>query len=381
MLNIRKSWSCSFTRVKQSNENNEKTIIGGIITMYEATKEQLSAFDKEHEYLKTKLDLGKEILWLTKNECIEAGPDIEGTLELVKKAMIAQGKGEYEMPAKIGIHPYEDVFFHAMPAYVPGNLACGCKWIECFPRNPKEYNLPQTTGLQVMNDIVTGVPIAVMDCTWLTAMRTPAVTALAAQALHPHAKTFGMFGCGVQGMNHVRFIAEALEELECIYIYDKFPEAMDHLIDQVKDEVHIPIKKASSPKEVVDNCEVLSSATIIVREPMKLVKKEWIRKGQTILPCDLNTFWDPEISLQADKYIVDSIDEHELFAGMGYFPDGLPKISGQTGAVLAGIAPGRTSEDEIIVCSNIGISTNDVAMGQAILATALEKGLGRKLPL
>ena len=349
--------------------------------MYEATKEQLSAFDKEHEYLKTKLDLGKEILWLTKDECIEAGPDIKGTLELVKKAMIAHGKGEYEMPAKIGIHPYEDVFFHAMPAYVPGNLACGCKWIECFPRNPKEYNLPQTTGLQIMNDIVTGVPIAVMDCTWLTAMRTPAVTALAAQALHPHAKTFGMFGCGVQGMNHVRFIAEALEELECIYIYDKFPEAMDRLIDQVKDEVHIPIKKASSPKEVVDNCEVLSSATIIIREPMKLVKKEWIRKGQTILPCDLNTFWDPEISLQADKYIVDSIDEHELFAGMGYFPDGLPKISSQTGAVLAGIAPGRTSEDEIIVCSNIGISTNDVAMGQAILATALEKGLGRKLPL
>ena len=53
--------------------------------------------------------------------------------------------------------------------------------IECYPRNPKDYGLPQTTGLQIMNDIVTGVPIAVMDCTWLTAMRTPAVTALAAR--------------------------------------------------------------------------------------------------------------------------------------------------------------------------------------------------------
>ena len=349
--------------------------------MYEATKEQLESFNKEHEYLKTKLDLGKEILWLTKDECIQAGPNVKETLELVKKSMIAHGKGEYEMPAKIGIHPYEDVFFHAMPAYVPGTLACGCKWIECFPRNPKEYNLPQTTGLQIMNDIVTGVPIAVMDCTWITAMRTPAVTALAAEALHPHAKTFGMFGCGVQGMNHVRFIVETLKELDRIYIYDKFPEAMDRLINTLKDEVHVPIIKASSPREVVDNCEVMSSATFIVREPMKLVKKEWIHQGQTILPCDLNTFWDPEIALNAAKYIVDSIDEHKLFDEMGYFPDGLPKIACQTGEILADPSKGRTNEDEIIVCSNIGISTNDVAMGQAILTNALKNGTGRKLPL
>ena len=81
------------------------------------------------------------------------------------------------------------------------------------------------------------------------------------------------------------------------------------------------------------------------------------------------------------QYIVDSIDEHELFAGMGYFPDGLPKIACQTGEVLAGIAEGRTGEDEIIVCSNIGISTNDVAMGQAILTKALEMGIGTRMKL
>ena len=64
--------------------------------MYEATKEQLESFNKEHDYLKTKLDLGKEILWLTKDECIQAGPNVKETLELVKKSMIAHGKGEYE---------------------------------------------------------------------------------------------------------------------------------------------------------------------------------------------------------------------------------------------------------------------------------------------
>lgn len=349
--------------------------------MYQATKEQLDAFNKEHEFLKTKLDLGKEILWLTKDECIQAGPSIEETLAIVNQAMIAHGKNEYEMPAKIGIHPYDDVFFHAMPAYVPGSTACGAKWIECYPRNPKQYGLPQTTGLQVMNDIVTGVPIAVMDCTWLTAMRTPAVTALAAGALHPDAKSFGMFGCGVQGVQHVKYIVKTLKELEYIYVYDIHPEVMNRLIEQVKDEVTVPIKKASSIEEVVKNCDVLSSATIIVRDPMKLAKKEWVRPGQTILPCDLNTFWEPEIALEADKYFVDSIDEHELFAGMGYFPDGLPKIAGETGKILAGLKPGRDNKDQLIVCSNIGISTNDIAMGQAILKKAFEMGIGKKMPL
>lgn len=349
--------------------------------MYEATKEQLAAFEREHAYLKTQLDLGKEILWLTREECMQAGPNVEETLELVRAAMVAHGRKEYEMPAKIGIHPFDDVFFHAMPAYVPGNLACGMKWIECFPRNPKEYGLPQTTGLQIMNDIVTGVPIAVMDCTWLTAMRTPAVTALAAEALHPHAKTFGMFGCGVQGIAHVRFLVKTLKELEAIYVYDVHPEAMDHLIEAVQDEVTVPIIKAASIEEVVRSCDVLSSATIIVREPQSLAKQEWIRKGQTILPCDLNTFWEPSISLEADKYIVDSIDEHELFAGMGYFPDGLPAIAAETGEILAGLKEGRSSEDQIIVCSNIGMSVNDVAMGQVILSNAFRMGLGQKLKL
>lgn len=347
---------------------------------YTATPEQIKAFEIEHEKLKSNLELGKEILWLTREECIAAGPSVDETLELVKSALISHGTKKYEMPAKIGIHPFSDVFFHAMPAYVPDSVACGMKWIECFPRNPKEYNLPQTTGLLIMNDIMTGVPIAVMDSAWLTAMRTPAVTALAAGALHPDAKTFGMFGCGVQGIEHVRFIVKTLKELEKIYIYDVREECMNNLINIVKDEVKVPIIKAT-PEEIVKECDVMSSATIILLEPLSVVKKEWVRKGQTILPCDLNTFWEPKICKMADKYILDSIEEHELFNQMGYFPDGLADITCETGEILAGLKPGRESKDELIVCSNIGISVNDVVMGQFILSKAFEMGLGRKLPL
>ena len=143
------------------------------------------------------------------------------------------------MPAKIGVHPLPEVFFHAMPAYVPSQFSCGMKWIECYPNNPDRYNLPQTTGLIVLNDILSGCPIAIMDATWVTAMRTPAVTVLAAGALHPDAETFGMFGCGVQGIEHCKFIVHTLKNLKKIYIYDIKHEAMDNLIKEVQPKIDV----------------------------------------------------------------------------------------------------------------------------------------------
>ena len=347
---------------------------------YQATPEQEEMFQKDYQELSKDFQLGKELLWLTREECEKVGPGIEETLELTRQALVAHGRGEYEMPAKIGIHPWSDVFFHAMPAYVPNNKACGIKWIECFPRNPRQFGLPQTTGLLILNDIMTGVPYAVMDCSWLTAMRTPAVTALSAAALHGDAEYFGMFGCGVQGREHVKYIVRTLPKQKKIYINDVNPAMEDELILEVKPFVDVEIVKAD-PKTITASCEVMSSATIILLQPLSVVKREWVSKGQTILPCDLNTFWEPSIQLEADKYFVDSIDEHELFNGMGYFPDGLPQIQAQTGEILAGLKPGRTSPEELIVCSNIGISVCDMVMGRAIFEKAMARGVGRRLPL
>ncbi len=337
----------------------------------------------EKKRIEQHVKIGSEALYLTKAECMENGPTVEDTIAAVRKTFIAHGKKEYEMPAKIGVHPHDDVFYHAMPAYVPGQMAMGCKWIECYPRNPKDWGLPQTSSVLVLNELITGYPMAIMDGAWVTAMRTPAVTAVAAEALCPDAESFGMFGCGVQGQGHVRFIVNTLKKLKKIYIYDSYAPMMDKLIDNVGAEVpsHIQLIKAADPKEVVDNCEALCSATKITRETYNIVRKDWIRPGQTIFPMDLNSFWEASIQRDAHKYIVDSIDEHELFASMGYFPEGLPHIVCETGEIIAGLKEGRTSKDEIIVCSNIGISVFDMAVAKLIFDRALENGAGRILPL
>jgi ornithine cyclodeaminase/alanine dehydrogenase len=337
--------------------------------------------EKDRQKLATRLDIGKEIWYMTQEQVKASGLSETEVLELTREALVAHGRKEYEMPAKIGVHPFPEVFFHAMPAYVPSKLALGMKWIECYPNNPARFNLPQTTGLLLLNDILSGCPIAIMDSAWITAMRTPAVTVLAAAALHPGAATFGMFGCGVQGVEHVKYVGHTLKQLKTIHIYDVKEENMDRLIAEVQPKIKARIVKGRGFEDVAKSCEVLSSATFIVKRPYAFVKDEWVGKGQTILPCDLNTFWDPAIAQRADKYIVDSAEEHELFARAGYFPGGLPRITCETGQILAGLRPGREREDQLIVCSNIGMSVCDVVVGREVLNRALDKGLGLKLPL
>ncbi|MCG0276614.1 MAG: hypothetical protein L5655_10775 [Thermosediminibacteraceae bacterium] len=102
------------------------------------------------------------MLYLTQEECKSVGLTIEEIIDITREALIAYGKKEYEMPAKIGIHPLPEAFFHAMPSYVPSKHAAGIKWIECFPKNQERFNLQQTSGLLILNDEYSGWPLAIM---------------------------------------------------------------------------------------------------------------------------------------------------------------------------------------------------------------------------
>jgi len=337
--------------------------------------------EQDRQWLSSLLDIGRELWYMTQADVKAAGLTDADVLALTLEALTAHGRNEYEMPAKIGLFPSDQVFCHAMPAYVPSRQALGQKWIAGNPGNPARFGLPQTIGLLLLNDVLSGCPIAIMDCAWITAARTPAVTALAAAALHPDAETFGMFGCGVQGAGHVRFLPQTLKRLKTIVVHDVDEASMDRLIAEVQPLIAPRIVKGRSCEEVAKRCEVLCSATVLLKRPLACVKREWVGRGQTILPCDLNTFWDPAIALQADRYLVDSREQHELFARLGYFPDGLPAIACETGQMLAGLQPGRESPDQLIVCSNIGMAVVDVVVGRAVLNRALTAGTGRRLPI
>jgi len=333
------------------------------------------------EWIVKHLNIGSEILYLTKNECEKVCPTGDSILEHVEKALGYHGKKEVDMPPKIGIHPKKDTFMHAMPAFLPQDGSCGIKWGSGFPDNKKQYGIPQISCLLIYNDAETGWPIAVMDGLVITERRTPAVSAVAAKKLaNPTATTFGMIGCGVQGKGHVKLMPNIFD-LKKIYVYDTYEPCTDDLINELQPQVDAKIIKAKSMEEVVKNCEVLATATIILSKPDPQIKDEWVTKGQTLLLVDLHSLFEDKTMKRADKYLVDDIGQHKEQEGYGMYPDGLPEIYGELGEVVAGLKTGRESADEVIVSNNVGMAVEDMPLAKVIFDRALEEGMGQKLTL
>jgi ornithine cyclodeaminase/alanine dehydrogenase len=327
------------------------------------------------------VERGKEIYYITRQEIDDLGYVEKELLELVRIALTEHGKKKYEMPAKIGLHPLKDTLMHAMPAFVPKAGACGIKWAYCFPENHK-YNLLQTSGLLTLNDIQTGWPIAIMDAIWITAKRTPLVSALAVEKLARKESTeVGILGCGVQGREHIPALATVMPKLKKIKVLDKFPEVAQKLVQDFKKRYDFEIVIAKSIEELVRNSDVVVTATAILQKPDPLIQDAWVKEGALLLPIDFDSVWEWKTMKRCDKFLVDSMDEMNYFMTVGYLANGLPPLHAEIGEVVAGVKPGRESDDELIMDLNIGMGVEDVVLARDILDRAMKKGIGKKLPL
>src|SRR5215212_6850205 len=146
---------------------------------------------------------------------------LEGTevVVILERAFRAKREGDVEMPPKIGVHPRDDAFIHAMPAYLSDVDAVGLKWVAGYPGN-QELALPYIHGLFVLSDAGTGRPLAVMDATWITEVRTAAASMLGIRALAERpVETLGIIGCGRQGTAHVELARDLFPGLTRVVLY------------------------------------------------------------------------------------------------------------------------------------------------------------------
>ena len=142
----------------------------------------------------------QQLLYLSREDVESVELTMNEIIDALENAFRDKGEGKVDMPPKPGIHPGGgDNFIHAMPAYIPSLRSAGVKWVGGFPENLKK-NIPYITGLLILNDTDNGLPLAVMDCVWLTGKRTGAATAISARYLaRPESSVAGILGCGVQG--------------------------------------------------------------------------------------------------------------------------------------------------------------------------------------
>lgn len=323
---------------------------------------------------------GKRLLYLSQADVISVGLEMAEIIELLETAFHEKGSGRVEMPPKPGIHPGDgDNFIHAMPAYIPEMASAGVKWVSGFPENHRK-DLPYISGLLILNDVETGLPISVMDCSWITAMRTAAATAVAARRLaRPESAVLGVLGCGVQGRTNTEALLVDFP-LTRVMAYDVDPQALQRFAEDVSSGFDLEVVPVKRPQRAVSECDLVVTAGPILKRPHATIRPGWMEPGAFASLIDFDSYWHPEALKEADKFCTDDIPQLLHYREIGYFQD-LPPIHADLGELVVGKKPGRETPQERTMACNLGLALDDMAVAPTIHKRAFESGIGSWLPL
>ncbi len=336
-----------------------------------------------------------EILLLSQKDIINLKLQPSAVMRAVEHAMIEHSNGTYEMHPKIGVHPTgtdPDNFIHAMPAYLKKLGAAGLKWVSGFAKNP-QHGLPNVTGIQVCNDVDTGIPLAVMDCAYLTGLRTAAVSAVIAKRCAPPQSTeLAICGCGFQGGMHLRFLLDAIPGIRSVRLYDVRSGSAAALAASTLDAGIFKgeIRACDSAEACLRDADVITTCTT---GDESIILKEWFKEGAFGVGIEGGCAYTAEALHQADKFIVDDIPLVEYFQKISLgrkndrgednpeFPGGIPPIYSTIGDIVAGKKAARDGAQERIIAIPIGMAICDISLGHLTLSMARERGVGQSFVL
>jgi ornithine cyclodeaminase/alanine dehydrogenase-like protein (mu-crystallin family) len=286
-------------------------------------------------------------------------------IEVLGAAFTQKAASQVQNPPKPRVAPREDAFANAMPAYLSGSDRLGLKWVSGYQGNPTAGH-PYIYGSLMMNDAATGRPMALIDGSWVTEMRTAAVSGLVMRHVEG-ARTVAMVGCGTQGRRHAELAMEALPDLDLVRAYDRVPAAVDRLTEVVGGR---PVHRATSPQDAVEGADlVISSLTEPL--PSKLVA-DGTSSSAVFLPIDYDDAVSAQVVAGASLYLVDDRTQYASARTRAFHdfrePDG----------ELAELVTGQRAlpRGERSVVMNMGLAMADVALGGLVVDRAAELGAG-----
>jgi ornithine cyclodeaminase/alanine dehydrogenase len=319
------------------------------------------------------------VLYLSRADVETVNLPMSQIIDLLEKAFLEKGNGKVEMPPKPGIHTMPDAFIHAMPAYIPSMKSAGIKWVSGYPENFKR-GLPYITGLMILNDVETGIPYAVMDCSWITAMRTGAASALSAKYLaRAESETVGILACGVQGRTNLEALA-CLFPVRRAYAYDLLSDVQEKFVREMKERFDFEIIGVKEPKQAVVESDLVVTSGPILKHPTPAIEKDWLKPGAYGSAVDFDSYWTAEALAQMDRISTDDHAQFQYYKSVGYFQQ-TPDPYADLGQLVAGHKPGRQDEKERTLAINLGLAMDDMAVAPTIYQKAKEMRLGIELPL
>ncbi|MCL5103192.1 MAG: ornithine cyclodeaminase [Armatimonadetes bacterium] len=328
--------------------------------------------------------MDQEIVYLTAQEVDSAGANMALAIDCVEETLSLHERNQVKLPSKVILDMDERRHgrINAMPAYVGGKVhMCGLKWIAGFPNNPSRYGLPRANALIVLNDPETGIPLAIMEGTRISALRTGAVTGVGAKYLaRPDSRSLGLIGAGVQSFTQLDALRHILPGIDEVRVFDIRGEAAESFVSRCDG---LSARAAETPEDAVRGADLIVTATV-ADEP--IVKADWLKPGSFFAHVGSYQEEEEAVILQADKVVVDIWEEvlHRgtpLLAQM--FGEGkidASRIHANIGEIINGDKPGRETADERVFYSPLGLGSEDVAVAAEVYRRAIQMNLGRRLP-
>jgi ornithine cyclodeaminase len=333
-----------------------------------------------------------ELLYLSQEDVIAAGGlQMEGTIEAVEMAFCASARGETQNPPKTVIMWDRDKPADirrrviAMPSCIESERRfAGIKWISSAPENPKNIGIPRATALIILNDYESGVPLCVMDGTVVSAMRTGAISGVAAKYLaKKDSQTVGLIGTGVQGRTQLMALKIGMPRLNRIHVYDLDRGKAERFAKEMESVLSVRVIVVESPKAAFQKGDVVVTATV---SDHSYVKRSWPEKGCLYIEISgLDSEMDVLKAFQ--KVVVDDWEQvkdnqHNLVGrcyGAGSFTE--KDLHASLPEILIGGKSGRENDEEKIFFNPLGMSVCDLFEAYRVYQSAKEKGIGKTLPL
>ena len=293
-------------------------------------------------------------------------------IDAVEAAFGELAKGSVKMPPRstIMLDRYGGSV-SLMPSYLEETVALATKIISIYPGNP-ERGLPTTAAWIVVNDPETGAIEALLDGTYLTAVRTGAVTGVAARYLAlEDSRVAAVIGCGVQGRTQAWAVSEVCE-LEAMKVFDLSEAGMRRFADEMGPRLGVEIVPAKSGADAVRDADIVVTATTSSKP---VVHREWL--GDRVHISAIGSFYPDYRELDTDtvreaKVVVDSREAVMEEAGDLLIPIGEGAITedhiyAELGDLVLGRKEGRTKEDGLTVFKSVGLAIQDSSVASLVL--------------
>jgi len=282
-------------------------------------------------------------------------PPVAEQIRLAEQVFRSMARGEVELPPKVGVHPRGDAFLHAMPAYLRDLDVVALKWVSGYPENPSR-GLPYISGVIVVNDAETGIPLAVLDAAEITAERTAAASGVCVEAFARDGwKVAAVLGCGEQGRYHARML-RALDSGCEIRAFDLVRERAEALCDDVR--------VVDDARSAVAGADVVVTAGPIVLDPPSPIDASWVENGALLLPIDFDFYVSADAVSSRDLFLVDDVDQYLAYRDHGYFRSWPDPHASLGEALERRLSGGR------VLCANLGVGALDAAFAHAVLSRA-----------